>query len=89
LVLGSWFPVQKTIILNPTNNQQPTTNNQQPTTMNHAHCLHHGEDYFRTVDDLMALAFQTDVTRCATFSMGGIGEVITISRRKKWSVGVM
>ncbi len=28
-------------------------------------------DYFRTVYDLMVLAFQTDVTRVATFSMGG------------------
>jgi hypothetical protein len=27
-------------------------------------------DYFRTVYDLMVLAFQTDVTRVATFSMG-------------------
>lgn len=30
-------------------------------------------DYFRTVYDLMVLAFQTDVTRVATFSMGGEG----------------
>ena len=28
-------------------------------------------DYFRTVYDLMVLAFQTDVTRVATFSLGG------------------
>jgi len=28
-------------------------------------------DYFRTVYDLIVLAFQTDVTRVATFSMGG------------------
>jgi len=30
-------------------------------------------EYFRTVYDLMVLAFQTDVTRVATFSMGGDG----------------
>jgi hypothetical protein len=35
-------------------------------------------DYFRTVYDLMVLAFQTDVTRVATFSMGGEGEAIAI-----------
>ena len=31
-------------------------------------------DYFRTVYDLMVLAFQTDVTRVATFSLGGEGD---------------
>ncbi|MAB77660.1 MAG: hypothetical protein CMO47_14555 [Verrucomicrobiales bacterium] len=35
-------------------------------------------DYFRTVYDLMVLAFQTDVTRVATFSMGGEGSAIPI-----------
>jgi hypothetical protein len=35
-------------------------------------------DYFRTVYDLMVLAFQTDVTRVATFSMGGEGQAIPI-----------
>ena len=35
-------------------------------------------DYFRTVYDLMVLAFQTDVTRVATFSMGGEGQAIAI-----------
>ena len=35
-------------------------------------------DYFRTVYDLMVLAFQTDVTRVATFSMGGEGNAISI-----------
>ena len=35
-------------------------------------------DYFRTVYDLMMLAFQTDVTRVATFSMGGEGHAISI-----------
>ena len=30
-------------------------------------------EYFRTVYDLMVLAFQTDVTRVATFSLGGEG----------------
>jgi hypothetical protein len=35
-------------------------------------------DYFRTVYDLMVLAFQTDVTRVATFSMGGEGHAISI-----------
>jgi len=35
-------------------------------------------DYFRTVYDLMALAFQTDVTRVATFSLGGEGQAIAI-----------
>ena len=35
-------------------------------------------DYFRTVYDLMVLAFQTDVTRVATFSMGGEGNAIAI-----------
>ena len=35
-------------------------------------------DYFRTVYDLMVLAFQTDVTRVATFSLGGEGEAIAI-----------
>jgi hypothetical protein len=35
-------------------------------------------DYFRTVYDLMVLAFQTDVTRVATFSLGGEGDAIPI-----------
>ena len=35
-------------------------------------------DYFRTVYDLMVLSFQTDVTRVATFSMGGEGNAIAI-----------
>jgi len=35
-------------------------------------------DYFRTVYDLMVLAFQTDVTRVATFSLGGEGLAIAI-----------
>jgi hypothetical protein len=35
-------------------------------------------DYFRTVYDLLALAFQTDVTRVATFSLGGEGDAFAI-----------
>lgn len=35
-------------------------------------------DYFRTVYDLMVLAFQTDVTRVASFSLGGEGQAIPI-----------
>ena len=35
-------------------------------------------DYFRTVYDLMELAFQTDVTRVATFSLGGEGDAFAI-----------
>jgi len=35
-------------------------------------------DYFRTVYDLTVLAFQTDVTRVATFSLGGEGDAISI-----------
>jgi hypothetical protein len=35
-------------------------------------------DYFRTIYDLMVLAFQTDVTRVATFSLGGEGQAISI-----------
>ncbi len=35
-------------------------------------------DYFRTIYDLMLLAFQTDVTRVATFSLGGEGDAIPI-----------
>ena len=35
-------------------------------------------DYFRTVYDLMVLGFQTDVTRVATFSLGGEGDAIAI-----------
>ncbi len=35
-------------------------------------------DYFRTIYDLMVLAFQTDVTRVATFSMGGEGSAFPI-----------
>ena len=35
-------------------------------------------DYFRTVYDLIVLAFQTDVTRVATFSMGGEGDAFSI-----------
>lgn len=35
-------------------------------------------DYFRTVYDLIVLAFQTDVTRVATFSLGGEGDAFAI-----------
>jgi hypothetical protein len=35
-------------------------------------------DYFRTVYDLMVLAFQTDVSRVATFSLGGEGDAFAI-----------
>ena len=35
-------------------------------------------DYFRTVYDLMVLAFQTDVARVATFSLGGEGNAFAI-----------
>ena len=35
-------------------------------------------DYFRTVYDLMVLAFQTDTTRVATFSLGGEGDAFAI-----------
>jgi hypothetical protein len=35
-------------------------------------------DYFRAVYDLMVLAFQTDVTRVATFSLGGEGDAFAI-----------
>jgi len=35
-------------------------------------------DYFRNVYDLMVLAFQTDVTRVASFSLGGEGDAISI-----------
>jgi hypothetical protein len=35
-------------------------------------------DYFRTGYDLMVLAFQTDVTRVATFSLGGEGDAFSI-----------
>ncbi len=35
-------------------------------------------DYFRTVYDLITLAFQTDVTRVATFSLGGEGDAFSI-----------
>jgi hypothetical protein len=35
-------------------------------------------DYFRTVYDLILLAFQTDVTRVATFSLGGEGDAFSI-----------
>ena len=35
-------------------------------------------DYFRTIYDLMVLAFQTDVARVATFSLGGEGQAISI-----------
>ena len=35
-------------------------------------------DYFRTVYDLIILAFQTDVTRVATFSLGGEGNAFSI-----------
>ncbi len=35
-------------------------------------------DYFRTVYDLMVLAFETDATRVATFSLGGEGQAIAI-----------
>jgi len=35
-------------------------------------------DYFRTVYDLIVLAFQTDVTRVATFSLGGEGDAFAL-----------
>lgn len=35
-------------------------------------------EYFRTVYDLIVLAFQTDVTRVATFSLGGEGDAFAI-----------
>ncbi len=35
-------------------------------------------DYFRAVYDLLVLAFQTDVTRVATFSLGGEGDAFAI-----------
>ena len=35
-------------------------------------------DYFRTVYDLIVLAFQTDVARVATFSLGGEGDAFAI-----------
>jgi hypothetical protein len=35
-------------------------------------------EYFRTVYDLIVLAFQTDVTRIATFSLGGEGDAFSI-----------
>ncbi|RLS54996.1 MAG: DUF1552 domain-containing protein [Planctomycetota bacterium] len=35
-------------------------------------------DYFRTVYDLIVLAFQTDVTRVASFSLGGEGDAFAI-----------
>ena len=35
-------------------------------------------DYFRTVYDLIVLAFPTDVTRVATFSLGGEGDAFAI-----------
>jgi hypothetical protein len=35
-------------------------------------------DYFRTAYDLIVLAFQTDVTRVATFSLGGEGDAFAI-----------
>ena len=35
-------------------------------------------DYFRTVYDMMVLAFQTDTTRVATFSLGGEGDAFAI-----------
>jgi len=35
-------------------------------------------DYFRTVYDLIVLAFQTDATRVATFSLGGEGDAFAI-----------
>ena len=35
-------------------------------------------DYFRTVYDLMVLAFQSDVTRVATFSLGGEADAFAI-----------
>jgi len=35
-------------------------------------------EYFRTVYDLMVLAFQTDVTRVATFSLGGEVDAFSI-----------
>lgn len=35
-------------------------------------------EYFRTVYDLIVLAFQTDITRVATFSLGGEGDAFSI-----------
>lgn len=35
-------------------------------------------EYFRTVYDLIVLGFQTDVTRVATFSLGGEGDAFSI-----------
>lgn len=35
-------------------------------------------DYFRAVYDLIVLAFQTDITRVATFSLGGEGDAFSI-----------
>ena len=35
-------------------------------------------EYFRTVYDLIVLAFQTDLTRVATFSLGGEGDAFSI-----------
>ena len=40
-------------------------------------------DYFRSVYDLMVLAFQTDVTRVATFSLGGEGDAAPDARLQR------
>ena len=46
-------------------------------------------DYFRTVYDLMVLAFQTDVTRVATFSLGGDQAVQCADRIYRWQFLIM
>ena len=61
------FPRSQTLIANATNRDIPKTQ---------------AGDYFRTVYDLMVLAFQTDVTRVATFSLGGEGRRLLHSRNR-------
>jgi hypothetical protein len=51
-------------------NDRKRTNRDVPATL--------AGDYFRTVYDLIVLAFQTDVTRVATFSLGGEGDAFAI-----------
>jgi hypothetical protein len=53
-----------------TDDDRKRTNRDIPATM--------AGDYFRTVYDLMVLAFQTDLTRVATFSLGGEGDAFSI-----------
>ena len=53
-----------------TEDDRKRTNRDIPATM--------AGDYFRTVYDLMVLAFQTDLTRVATFSLGGEGDAFSI-----------